>query len=266
MFLAWYLANPRSPINVCRHILLDFTRSKKKNSEPIRMLNQVAVGIMLFAVTVSSVIGILSYEIAVVNFLFNSDDMFLEKELGSLSLKDLQQDVVVEKDGIETIFRALVGGEKSKLIKKSQLCSNPKECYDKLENDSDPAKFFFTFDNGFRYVQHETKACNLTVFKTRSPLSSVPAGWYYGSRVPKTRQIAVDKAILEHRMQHKIQTVINNGLPSANCSAKTNKIKPPFIGWLLLTVIAVCMVPILSTLIATGVLRNKTRASRGERR
>lgn len=113
--LAVIFAKPREFINICRHILLDFTQSRQttenpeRNPEPIQMLNKVAVGTLLFAVTASSVIGVLFYEIAVVNFLFQRDEVPLEKELNNLSLKDLAQYVVVKNDGIEIMFRALVG-------------------------------------------------------------------------------------------------------------------------------------------------------------
>lgn len=266
VLLAKIFASPSNLINVCRHILLDFTQSRQttenpeRNSEPIQLWNKVAVGTLLFAVTTSSVVGILFYEISVVNFLFTRDDERLEKELSVLPLKDLEQYVVIKNDGAEIMFRALVG-DNAQYIKESQLCSNATACYAKIDNTSDPAKLFFTFQSGLRHAQKGRKTCDLTAFRPRTPLSSIPQGWYYGPRISKARQMAIDIAISDSRLKHKFQSLINDAIPGEDCSAPSRRIEPPIIGWILATVIGLCMIPIVSAVIATVVLRRRTRQS-----
>lgn len=51
VLLAVYFARPRTVMNVCRHLLLDFSQSR--NTERERMLNNVAVRTHIFAVTAS---------------------------------------------------------------------------------------------------------------------------------------------------------------------------------------------------------------------
>lgn len=60
VLLAIYFARPRTLMNVCRHLLLDFSQSWSTEGE--RMLNIVSVRTLLFAVAASWVVLILFYE------------------------------------------------------------------------------------------------------------------------------------------------------------------------------------------------------------
>lgn len=238
MLLAYLFARPRTLTNVCRHVLFDFSMSR--NSERARLWNIFAVRVLVFVVSVSSVLIILFYEITVVNFVLRNSPRSLQKDLRTLTIPELKSYIVVKDDATELLFKSLVNLEGKALIPGGKppwhQCDNIKDCYDKLRDPSHTAKFFFTFEHGLRHTMRSRKACDkLTIFETVSPLSSVSAGWYYGPSIPRYKQIAIDKAILDHRLQYKVQDLITKDKTSPICRtpAEVDKIPPEIIGWLL---------------------------------
>lgn len=245
--LACLFAHPRTFTNVCRHTLCDYKQSE--NTEQVRMLNKIAVRSLRFVVTASTILIILFYEITIVNYVFLSKARTLEKDIRNLSPADLATYAVVKDDGTELLFRSLAdpNGKYKKKKPPWWQCVSLDDCYDNLLDPAHPAKFLLTYERGLRYKLRKSQTCDhLTVFKTKSPLSSVSAGWYYGYSFPRSVQIAIDKAILGHRLQHKIQDLLNQAYPQLRCGTPTViNIQPGVIGWLLLTISLVCMIPIL---------------------
>lgn len=207
-------------------------------------------------VSVSSILILLFYEITVVNFVLRRQPRTLEKHLSILTPDDLKSYVVVGDDGTQLLFRSLVDRDGKFETRKPtwKNCDTPDACYKMLHDESQSAEFFFTFEYGNRYALRKTPACgNLTVFETVTPIASVSAAWYYGPRFPKDKQVEIDKAILEQRLQHKVQDVINKENPPLNCGAQTevDNIKPGVIGWLLLTISVLGVIPISLAAIGT---------------
>lgn len=271
--LAWYFANPRSTMNVCRHLMLDFSQSNHDERE--LMLNKVSVRSLLFAVTAAWVILILFYEIAVVNFVFFQKPASLNEALRDLSPTGLRKYLVTKGDATELLFRAYLdpGGKYATGTPPWQFCSSKEECYDKLLNNSDRGQFFFTYEQSRRFEQRKRGGCSkLTVFEPPSPLPSVPAGMYYSSGFPRSRIVEIDKAILQLSVDNKIQSEINKENPSLDCVADPRSIGPSVVGWLLLPIIVLAMIPILITVVSyfrvsrsrsTSASRTENKSSQG---
>lgn len=197
--------------------------------------------------TASWVILILFYKISVVNFVFLQKPESLEKELPDLP-EGLSEYLMTEGDATELLFRAYVDPNKKYATGTPpwQFCSSKKECYDKLLDKKEPAKFFFTYEQSLRFEMEKRKACSkLTVFQPRSPLASIVTGMYYSSSLPKSRRVETDKAILGLRVEHKIQTLINEKNPALDCRPDPASIGQSVIFWLLLPIFELALVPIV---------------------
>ncbi len=99
------------------------------------------------------------------------------------------------------------------------------------------------------------------MYETERPLFAFSAGWYYGG-VPIKRQNEIDRAILELRLQDKIRQLISREIDSkmpANCSAMSADIPPEILGWLLLSAVSICMVPVLASLIFAANIKQRDR-------
>lgn len=239
VFFAYIFAQPRTFTNVCRHILFDFSMSK--NSERVRLLNLLVVGVLVFVVSVSSIVLILFYEITVVNFVLRNSPKSLQKDLSELSISDRKSYIVVKDDGTELFFKSLVDPQGNISLRNPpwQHCDNPDDCYNKLQDQSHPAQFFFTFEAGLLHTMKNKPGCaNLVIFETVSPISTVSSGWYYGPSLPRDKQIAIDKAILNSRSPNKVGGIISEDKSSAMCRTPTevSRVQPDTIGWLLLII------------------------------
>lgn len=221
------------------------------------MLNLVSVRALMFAVTVSCVVLILFYEIGVVNFVFLQNPDSLKKELRNLSGRDLRKYLVRKGGASELLFQSYVDTDNKYTGRQPwQFCSSREECYKKLLHDSDPAEFFFTYEQSRRFEVRKRKACSkLAVFRPRSPLASVAAGMYYSSDFPKKRRVALDKEILTLRLEHKIQDLLNKENPPLDCRPEASSIGPSVIFWLLLPIFVMAMVPVAVAVIFTFMLR-----------
>ncbi len=68
----------------------------------------------------------------------------------------------------------------------------------------------------------------------------------------------MDKAILHLRLEGKIRKIFHREIDtemSLNCAAMSTDIAPSILGWLLLSVIGVCAIPMFAFLIVSATLR-----------
>lgn len=255
-------ATPKTPMNVCRHLFCDFSRSK--SSGRVRMHAIAAARALSFVAAFTSIIIILFYEITVVNYVLRKQPHTLEKDMRNLSSAELAEYIVIKDDGTELLFRSLVDPRGEFKTKKPPwlYCTSVDDCYTKLLDKKHAANFFFTYERGLRYKLMKRETCdNLVVFKTVFPLSSVSGGYYYGSQFPRDTQVAVDKALLSHRLQHKIKNVMQP--TSSSCGAPTEiNIQPGVIGWLLLTISAAGGVILIGLIISALFFGRRSRKSR----
>lgn len=235
--LSCYYAKPRDFANVCRHILCDYTKST--NPETVRFTNTSSVGVLRFVVAFTSILIVLFYEITVVNYVFRNQPRTLEKDIRDLSPEELKTYVLVQGGGSELLFRSLVDPDGLFETKTPpwRYCTSVDNCYDQLLGQLHGTQFFFTFEHGFRDKLRSRQTCDrLTVFETVSPLSSVSAGWYYGSRFPRNKRIAIDRDILGERLKNRIQDLLKRENPEPRCRASGTSIPPTTIGWPLLAI------------------------------
>lgn len=187
----------------------------------------------------------------------------LEKDLRHLSKGDLRTYIVMSGDATETLFRAQVDRENVYGSREPwQLCNSMDECYGKLLNDTNRARFFFTYDLSRRFEIKKRGACNkLTVFHPKSALASVPAGMYYSLGVPEPRREALDREILELRLDNTIQVEIDRGNPLPDCHPEKASIGPSVVGWLLLPIFVVAMVLIAGGALVKYMVRRRQATS-----
>lgn len=257
-------AIPKTPMNVCRHLFCDFSRSR--TSERVRMHNIAVAKMLRLVIAFTSIIIILFYEITVVNYVLRNKPRTLEKDVRNLSSAELAHYFVIKDDGTELLFRSLV--DPSGKFKTNSppwlFCTNVDDCYTKLLDKDHAANFFVTYERKIQYKLRNRETCtDLTVFKTVSPLSSVSGGYYYGSQFPRNTSVAIDKALLDHRLQHTINDVMYPSDARSRCGAPTViDIQPGVIGWLLLTIGAAAGVALIVLKISAIFGGEKSRKSR----
>ncbi len=105
-------------------------------------------------------------------------------------------------------------------------------------------------------------ACDkLTIYETTSPLYSFAGGWFYGA-VPLETQIKIDRAILNLRLQDKIRQIIDEKIDSEmppNCASISTDIPPGVLGWLLLCVVGIFMIPVIASFGIAFIIRRRNR-------
>ncbi len=116
-----------------------------------------------------------------------------------------------------------------------------------------------TYEAVARFEIKERRACDLlTVYETQTPLYEFNAGWFYGSAVPIETQISIDQAILTLRLEDKIRELVTLSIDAKmklNCAAISDDIPPDIVGWLLLTIVSVCMIPVIFAVAFAAIIR-----------
>lgn len=103
-------------------------------------------------------------------------------------------------------------------------------------------------------------ACReLPIFETVKPVAAITTGWYFGSAFPNDKRIEIDKTILENR--NEVQVFLDDKIPRSRCGIPKPRITPEVIGWLLLSVVLLCLVPIGFAVITAILLRRKVKIS-----
>lgn len=86
---------------------------------------------------------------------------------------------------------------------------------------------------------------------------------YYSSSFPKSRILEIDKAILQLRVDHEIQDLINEKNPAPKCLADLRSIGPSVVFWLLLPIFLPAMFSIVTAVVVASLLRRRQRAFAG---
>ncbi len=124
----------------------------------------------------------------------------------------------------------------------------------------------YKFQPIVRYQLQKRKACyKLTVFEATTPSYGFAAGWYYGSGIQLETQARIDKTILRLRIHDKMRELgsglIDDSVPTA-CGTMSTDIPPDILGWILLTVVGSCMIPVFAALLYSSII-NHGRRRRG---
>ncbi|CAN8071743.1 unnamed protein product [Agarophyton chilense] len=182
-------------------------------------LTKFSLSTSLFRISIVAFIAMFSlfYEVAVVNFLFQQQNLELTKDIEHLTLKELHQYCVVRDTAAEAIwnFRVNPGGSKFDDAEKSQIpwkrCQNGAECLSWILDDDNPVQFYITYElEGTHLIKSRASCESVTIFETKRSIHHFNSGWLFNEQVPTEKRRKLDRELMALKIDGTLSDLVGD--------------------------------------------------------
>lgn len=195
--------------------------------------------LMRVSLSVTFVIFLMFYEVAVVNFLFIQQSAPRLKNVKDLTKEELAQFCVERDAATEDVWNKTVFSPGKYNIDERpwKRCKDDTECFSWALNDKNPVKYVVGFKSSGVYQITSRNACEkMAIYEIEDEgkiLYSFGAGWLYGSLMKTNFTQALDRDILKMHETDRLPRIIedNAGIPNfSECRSKITDIDVGVIG------------------------------------
>eukprot|EP00178_Gracilaria_changii_P002503 TRINITY_DN136_c0_g2_i8.p1 TRINITY_DN136_c0_g2~~TRINITY_DN136_c0_g2_i8.p1 ORF type:complete len:572 (-),score=69.17 TRINITY_DN136_c0_g2_i8:915-2630(-) len=205
-------------------VSLQIDENKAETEDTIRngaFLTKFSLATSLFRVSLIAFVAMFSlfYEVAVVNFLFQQQNLQITKDIEHFTSAELSKYSVVQDTAMEAIwnFRVNRGGTKFDDEDKSDIpwnrCRNGTECFSWVLDDNNPVQFYVTYElEAVHLIEAEADCELVTIFETKDSIHQFNSGWLFNEQVPIERRRELDREIAGLKIKGRLSALLG-GMP-----------------------------------------------------
>lgn len=193
-------------------------------SSDIVFATKYGLSMTLYRIALVAFLGIfiLFYEVAVVNFLFQQQSLFISQSVRALTAEELKKYSVLKGSALENVWNATVNSQENQKFEGDNVpwarCDSATQCVNWTE--SGRSDFDVTFEVVGKFLINEVSSCdNLTIFETQDVLYQFNGGWLYNSRVNDTDRKLIDRELISLRIDGTVRRFIEDEVGGFSCSS-----------------------------------------------